>query len=95
LSATADSGFFFTTKSTKDTKGDLEDRSLYAVFEFGYLKIEHEACLDARKLHDTTPLHGSARSAHSVVNPTPDSRLVRTLALPELNHRFQDGPCHR
>jgi len=47
LSATTGSSFFFTTKSTKDTKGDSEDISLYAVFEFGDIQIEHEACLDA------------------------------------------------
>jgi len=51
LSATTGSSFFFTTKSTKDTKGVSEDISLHAVFEFGDITVEHESCLNARKLH--------------------------------------------
>ncbi len=42
--------FFFTTKSTKDTKGGSEDISLHPVFEFVDSKVEDESDLDVRKL---------------------------------------------
>jgi len=47
LSATSGASFFFTTKSTMDTKWDLEDIMLHTVLEFGNIKVGHEACLDS------------------------------------------------
>jgi len=44
------SNFSFTTKSTKDGL-DSKDISLHSVFQFGDIEVEHESCMNARKLH--------------------------------------------